>query len=90
MANNNSGFCPPASSTYRDCRLSAKLVAMGDRHLTLTTTPPSVNRLSKNVGASTSHNSMNLHGLSQGQFLLSEGRADKEREREREKKVGGW
>jgi hypothetical protein len=34
---------------------------------TLTTLPPSVSRLSReNVGASTSHNTMDLHGLLQG------------------------
>jgi hypothetical protein len=42
----------------------------------LTTSPPSVNRLStQNVGASTSHNPMGLHGLLQGHsftFLIPE------------------
>jgi hypothetical protein len=42
----------------------------------LTTSPPSVSQLSReNVGASTSHNPMGLHGLLQGQlyFLLGDG-----------------
>jgi hypothetical protein len=36
----------------------------GGRRVRLTTLPPSVNQLSReNVGASTSHNPMGLHGL---------------------------
>jgi hypothetical protein len=39
----------------------------GSRHVRLTTSPPSVGRLSRqNVGASTSHNPMGLHGMLQG------------------------
>jgi hypothetical protein len=39
----------------------------GGRRISLTTLPPSVDRLSiENVGASTSHNLMGLHGLLQG------------------------
>jgi hypothetical protein len=39
----------------------------GSRRVRLTTLPPSVSRLSReNVGASTSHNPMGLHGLLQG------------------------
>jgi hypothetical protein len=38
----------------------------------LTTSPPPVSRLSReNVGASTSHNSMGLHGLLQGYLYLT-------------------
>jgi hypothetical protein len=37
------------------------------RRIRLTTLPPSVSRLSReNVGASTSHNTMSLHGLLEG------------------------
>jgi hypothetical protein len=43
----------------------------GGRSVKLTTLPPSVSRLStENVGASTSHNPMGLHGLLQGQLCL--------------------
>jgi hypothetical protein len=43
----------------------------GGRRVRLTTLPPSVSRLSReNVGASTSHNPMDLHGLLQGQLYL--------------------
>jgi hypothetical protein len=49
----------------------------GGRRVKLTTSPPSVSRLSReNVGASTSHNPMGLYGLLQGQlycFLLTWG-----------------
>jgi hypothetical protein len=39
----------------------------GGQRIGMTTSPPSVRRLSKqNVGASTSHNPMGLHGLLQG------------------------
>jgi hypothetical protein len=39
----------------------------GGRRLRLTTLPPSVRQLSRqNVGASTSHSPMGLHGLLQG------------------------
>jgi hypothetical protein len=39
----------------------------GDRRVRLTNLPPSVSRLSReNVGASTSHNPMGLHGLLHG------------------------
>jgi hypothetical protein len=41
------------------------------RRIWLTTLPPSVSRLSKvNVGASTSHNPMGLHGLLQRKLCL--------------------
>jgi hypothetical protein len=41
----------------------------GSRHVGLTTLRPSVSQLSReNVGASTSHNPMGLHGLLQGYF----------------------
>jgi hypothetical protein len=36
----------------------------------LTTSQPSVSRLSRKCGASTSHNPMGLHGLLQGQLYL--------------------
>jgi hypothetical protein len=43
----------------------------GRLELRLTTLPPSVSRLPReNVGASTSHNPMGLHGLLQGQLYL--------------------
>jgi hypothetical protein len=43
----------------------------GGRRVRLTTLPPSVSRLSKeNVGASTSHNPMGLHGLLQGYLYI--------------------
>jgi hypothetical protein len=43
----------------------------GGRRVRLTTLPPSVSQLSReNVGASTSHNPMGLHGLLQGQHYL--------------------
>jgi hypothetical protein len=42
-------------------------VIKGGRRVRLTTLPPSVSRWSReNVGASTSHNPMGLHGLLQG------------------------
>jgi hypothetical protein len=43
----------------------------GSRRVRLTTLPPSVSLLSRqNVGASTSHNPMGLHGLLQGYLYL--------------------
>jgi hypothetical protein len=43
----------------------------GGWRLRLTIKPPSVSRLPReNVGASTSHNPMGLHGLLQGQFFF--------------------
>jgi hypothetical protein len=43
----------------------------GGRRVRLTS-PPSVSRMSReNVGASTSHNPMGLHGLLQGNFTFS-------------------
>jgi hypothetical protein len=43
----------------------------GGRCVRLTTLPPSVSRLSReNVGTSTSHNPMGLHGLLQGKIFL--------------------
>jgi hypothetical protein len=38
----------------------------GGRCVSLTTSPPSVSQLFRNVGASTSHNPMDFHGLLQG------------------------
>jgi hypothetical protein len=47
------------------------LALNGGRRARLTTSPPSVSRLPReNVGASTSHNPMGLHGLLQG-YLYS-------------------
>jgi hypothetical protein len=43
----------------------------GDRGVGLTTLPPSVSRLSENVGASTSRNPKGLHGLYRDNFTLS-------------------
>jgi hypothetical protein len=44
----------------------------GGQRVRLTTSPPSVSRLSReNVGGSTSHNPVGLHGLLQGQLYLS-------------------
>jgi hypothetical protein len=43
----------------------------GGRRLRLTTSPPSVSRLSRNVGASTSHNPMGIQGLLQRQISLN-------------------
>jgi hypothetical protein len=44
----------------------------GGWRVRLTTLPPSVSRLSReNVGASTSHNPMGLHGLLQGELYLT-------------------
>jgi hypothetical protein len=43
----------------------------GGRRVRLTNLPPSVSRLFRqNVGASTSHNPMGLHGLLQGELYL--------------------
>jgi hypothetical protein len=47
------------------------LMLKGGRRVRLTTSPPSVSRFSReNVGASTSHNPMGLHGLLQGYLYL--------------------
>jgi hypothetical protein len=49
-----------------ECQESSWRVKDG-RRVSLTTLPPSVSRLYReNVGASTSHNPMGLHGLLQG------------------------
>jgi hypothetical protein len=42
----------------------------GRRHVKLKTSPPSVAGVLENVGASTSHNPMVLHGLLQGQVYI--------------------
>jgi hypothetical protein len=52
---------------YRESSWGVK----GGRRVKLTTLPPSVSRLSRqNVGASTSHHPMGLHGLLQGWLYL--------------------
>jgi hypothetical protein len=51
--------------------MSTRNIPGGGRCVRLTTLPPCVSRLSReNVGASTSHNSMRLHGLLQGQLYI--------------------
>jgi hypothetical protein len=44
------------------------LGAKGDGNIGLTTLPPSVSRMSENVGASTSRNPKGLHGLYRDNF----------------------
>jgi hypothetical protein len=47
--------------------IGSSLAVKGGRRVRLTTLPPSVSGLSsKNVGASTSHNPVDLHGLLEG------------------------
>jgi hypothetical protein len=57
------GSTQPLTHEYQESSGGVK----GDWRIRLTTLPPSVSRLSReNVGASTSHNPMGLHGLLQG------------------------
>jgi hypothetical protein len=56
-----------ASTSNRNEYQESSWGVRGGRRVRLTTLPPSVSRLSiENVGASTSHNPMGLHGLLQG------------------------
>jgi hypothetical protein len=69
----NSSSCTMAlGSTQPLTEMSTRNLpgGVGGQRVSLTTLPPSLSRLSReNVGASTSHNPMGLHGLLQRQLL---------------------
>jgi hypothetical protein len=59
-------------STQPLTKMSARNLPGGKKRpaLGLTTLPPSVSRMSENVGASTAHNPKGLHGLYRDNFTL--------------------